>query len=577
MTNFETISPKNNIPKPSSREVLSQKGLARRDMLKGLAAAAAIATVGPKIVELAKNIDDTQTLSDKDQERLDAAIAEIVARLEPTETQTKIEQRDLSIIGETFAQQIEHGGKIELNQATRNAIYQHHYRDFQSGGKNHEGYLVEGLERMSPWIAEIKTVFKEVFKQYADIPENLMYLAIQESLFKIHASSHKAAVGPYQITEDTANRYHMTVTNDYDERLDPIKSARLCAQHLKDSFEFFGGTPKPTNSMEKEQNVDAWKLAMMDYNGSFTNAYVEQIKLWEKTVDIIPRGTCKLETTISHLAIKHNTSITLFKRANHLSDDQVRKLKAGTELIIPQKREFTFDKFNAWLEQNINNDITLISREHKYLVRPGDILGTIAQKYNEDVTEIKKLNNLNSDNIRVGQELRLPHLEIKLQKAILNKLAEYKENINYPEKFYAIIDVMKKEGLMTKFDAATTTYTEIDPPEESIQHFEYRVKKGDNLLRIINILKKQNPECNLTTNELLTMFIEKNTNIPNKNTVPLNQLIKLDFPLKKPGSLSDIAKTHNIDVAILKELNPAIRNINLPIPNQVRIRIPKEP
>jgi len=569
MINPETISPKDNNYNNSHPE---EEGLTRRDFIKGALAGTAFLIAGKKLM----NITEASGFSEEDQEKLDAALAKVVARLEPTKTQIEIEQRDLSIIGKTFAQQIEHGGEIELDQATRNAIYQHHYKDFQSGGKNHEGYLVEGLERMHPWIAEIKTVFQEIFDQYEDIPENLIYLAIPESLFKIHASSHKAAVGPYQITKDTADRYNMTVTEDYDERFDPIKSAQLCAKHLKNSFEFFGGTPKPTNVAQKEQNVDAWKLAMMDYNGGFTNAYIEQVKLMEKTVDIIPRGSCKLKTTISQLALEHDTSVTLFKRANHLSDDQVRKLKAGTELIIPQKREITFDKFNTWLERRINNDITLTSREHKYLVQPGDMLGTIAQKHNESTAEIKKLNGLNSDNIRVGQELRLPHLEVKRQKAILDKIAQYKENINYPEKFYAVIDVMKQENLMSQFDNTTTDYTEINPPEESLQHFEYRVKKGDSLSRIINLLRKQNPECSLTTNELIKMFVNTNANIPNKNTVPLDKIVTLDFPLKKPGSLLDIARTHDIDIKTLQKLNPAIRNTETSLPKQISVRIPKK-
>ena len=72
------------------------------------------------------------------------------------------------------------------------------------------------------------------------------------------------------------------------------------------------------------------------------------------------------------------------------------------------------------------------------------------------------------------------------------------------------------------------------------------------------------------------MLVQENKNIPNKNIVPLGEIIKLNFPLKKPSSLTDIARTQNIDINILTQLNPAICNINTPIPKQVRIRIPKK-
>jgi murein DD-endopeptidase MepM/ murein hydrolase activator NlpD len=41
-------------------------------------------------------------------------------------------------------------------------------------------------------------------------------------------------------------------------------------------------------------------------------------------------------------------------------------------------------------------------------VQPGDTLGTIAVRYNVSVTELMRLNNLTTQNIRAGQELRLP-------------------------------------------------------------------------------------------------------------------------------------------------------------------------
>ena len=44
----------------------------------------------------------------------------------------------------------------------------------------------------------------------------------------------------------------------------------------------------------------------------------------------------------------------------------------------------------------------------RYTVRPGDSLWLIAQRYNTTVDAIKKLNNLTSDILNIGQVLQIP-------------------------------------------------------------------------------------------------------------------------------------------------------------------------
>ena len=42
-----------------------------------------------------------------------------------------------------------------------------------------------------------------------------------------------------------------------------------------------------------------------------------------------------------------------------------------------------------------------------YTVKKGDTLGAIAKKYKTTVANIKKLNNLKSDKLKIGQKLRV--------------------------------------------------------------------------------------------------------------------------------------------------------------------------
>ena len=94
------------------------------------------------------------------------------------------------------------------------------------------------------------------------------------------------------------------------------------------------------------------------------------------------------------IAENHNVSVSAIKSVNSMNSDLIR---IGELLRIPQPAALA------------RNEITTDgSGEVIYRVRKGDILGTIALKYDVSVSAIKSANVLYSDMIRVGQKLRIP-------------------------------------------------------------------------------------------------------------------------------------------------------------------------
>ncbi len=86
----------------------------------------------------------------------------------------------------------------------------------------------------------------------------------------------------------------------------------------------------------------------------------------------------------------------------------------------------------------------------KYKVKKGDTLITIAKKFGTDVKEIKKLNNLKTNAIRVGQVLKIP-----TTKKFLSKLKQKKEVKTQYIKYVVkrgdtLIDIAKKFGVSVK-------------------------------------------------------------------------------------------------------------------------------
>lgn len=570
---FSNISPKNE-NKPLEKK--SEAGFSRRDLLKKMAAGTMLLATGKAFVDLATQ-ETENDFSIDDQKKIDEAIAKIEAKYTPTKPQEKIDQEDIDIIGKTFAQQIEMQDFITLDATTRKAIYTHWYNKYMPSGENYKDGLIAGLERMKPWIVEIKDIFAQ-----QNVPEELMYLAIPESHFDMNAISPKQAVGPYQITRHTSQlkKFNLIVTDDYDERYDPIKSAQLCAKHLRYGFKNFGGqntSHNTTNESVALKNENAWQLSLMDYNGGLTNEYIEHIKQQEKTIDIniITSDTISQKNqTLSHLAKKYNTSVTLIKRANNLSDDQVRTLQIGATIKIPQERKIEMSGFNTWLENHINNIITRELTKTHYTVKDGDTIGQIAQHYSMSTEILMAINNLTTPDIRAGQKLQIPTLAKKAKEDILNLLSDFRENINYPEKFYAIFDIIKKENLTDRFSNTTKKYKEYPVPKIKKANFSYTFSGGDTISKMIQNLKKQYPQCDITDTTLTQMIIYKNK-IKNVKSIQPGQTLSVAFPLEHPANLTTIASKNNIDITILQKLNPAIQNPETNLPENIKIRLPK--
>ena len=92
------------------------------------------------------------------------------------------------------------------------------------------------------------------------------------------------------------------------------------------------------------------------------------------------------------IAKKFNTSVDELKKINNLSSNL---LSINQKLVIPKN--------------NINNDNNSnITTENIYIVKSGDSLYRIAIKFNTTADELKRINNLSSNNLSIGQKLIIP-------------------------------------------------------------------------------------------------------------------------------------------------------------------------
>lgn len=98
--------------------------------------------------------------------------------------------------------------------------------------------------------------------------------------------------------------------------------------------------------------------------------------------------------TLYKIASRFNTSVTEIMSLNNL---KTSILSIGQVLKIPTEQT----------EDTIINDGTI-----EYIVKSGDSLYAIASKYGVTVNQIKELNNLLSNNLSIGQVLKIPSSNI---------------------------------------------------------------------------------------------------------------------------------------------------------------------
>ncbi|MFA7319650.1 MAG: transglycosylase SLT domain-containing protein [Parcubacteria group bacterium] len=472
---FETFNqPKNtrrierpkNVPvQNDSEKGTSENAFDRRGIMK-IAGGTLLAAVAAKLLEKpliekfirGKDFSDGAA-EDTDRLRTEYREADRKAQLEKAKRYIDIDSSDNEVIGKTFREQIEKRRRITLDKTTRSAIFHQWQKEHTPGSFNYQQGIVQGLERMAPWMDDITKIF-----QHYGVPEKFIYLAIAESYFQTKNVSEAGAVGPYQIVESTARlkKFNLKVDDKYDERLDPLKSAELCAAHLADNHKRFG---------EKDDN---WDLSLLAYNGGYVDEFLKslskkELSLPEKEISIRQTHYLEKGKTLYAVADHFKTSLPLLYRAN--ADPKIsypawlenmKNIRPGN-IKIPQERKFSLEDFYHWLEETINAKIQSELDNDSYTIKKGDTLKEIAKKFAIDPDLLKSLNPpLNYRPIKAGKTLHIPKTYKSNSAYLLEILSGFKENINYPGKFHAFYRIIQDNHLVPSVENFKPVFSKIE-------------------------------------------------------------------------------------------------------------------
>lgn len=227
--------------------------------------------------------------------------------------------------------------------------------------------------------------------------------------------------------------------------------------------------------------------------------------------------------------------------ANLIKNDWEKLAEAVTKAIV----EYAGGKYVAPLGSNY------------YTVKSGDSLWSISRKFGVTVNELKKVNNLSSNLLSIGQNLIIPG---KKNNTSSNEYVVKKGDTLYgiANKYNVSVDNLKSYNNLSTDSLSIGQIIKI--PDNKVNSNEYVVKSGDSLYSISR-------KYGVSVDELMNVNNLKSTvlsvgqvlKIPNSGEVT-----NVIYTVKKGDSLWSIAKNNKTTVDAIVKLNN-LSNANLSI------------
>ncbi len=167
--------------------------------------------------------------------------------------------------------------------------------------------------------------------------------------------------------------------------------------------------------------------------------------------------TVKSGDSLWSISRKFGVSVDDLKKVNNLSSNL---LSIGQNLIIPGKKNNT--------------------SSNEYVVKKGDTLYGIANKYNVSVDNLKSYNNLSTDSLSIGQIIKIPDNKVNSNEYVV-KSGDSLYSIS--RKYGVSVDELMSVNNLKSTVLSVGQVLKI-PNSGEVTNVIYTVKKGDNLWSI---------------------------------------------------------------------------------------------
>ncbi len=326
-------------------------------------------------------------------------------------------------------------------------------------------YTLRRRDQMSRMLG-ISKVYFPIFEEELDkagLPLELKYLPIVESALNPQARSRAGAVGLWQFMLWTAKSYGLKINSFVDERKDPYKSTKAAIAYLQDAYDEFGdwllaiaayncGRGNVRKAILRSGGLkNFWEIRRYlpretrGYVPGFIAAtysfeYASEHNLYPVYVDLdLEQDTIhikRMEISLANIADMTHTDLSLLTRLNpalkygripYMGDVYVLNAPANVGEYFARygnniksrygnKRQTNARSSHGSKRSNSSQTTAVHQSSARktppgkptyYIVKSGDVVGSIAEKYQVSARQVAYWNNLRNYRIKVGQKLVL--------------------------------------------------------------------------------------------------------------------------------------------------------------------------
>jgi len=276
----------------------------------------------------------------------------------------------------------------------------------------------------------MEMILEELAKE--GLPEQLAWMPMIESWFKVNAYSSARALGLWQFISSTGLRFGLTRNQWIDERMDPIRATQSAAKYLNELHSLFGD----------------WTTALAGYNcGEFRVQRVIRAQrinyldnFWDlyemlprETARFVPRFVATLliindpekygftlpqpdpPLLFETISINRAVSLASLAKALGLTEEDLTTLNPELRYKSTPESEYSLrvpEGYGTKTLSSISSVAKYVPPEATYVtyyVRKGDTVSDIAERYRTSISAIARANNLRGKYlIRPGQRLNVP-------------------------------------------------------------------------------------------------------------------------------------------------------------------------
>jgi membrane-bound lytic murein transglycosylase D len=309
----------------------------------------------------------------------------------------------------------------------------------KGGEKN---FFIESYQRSGYYRPKIVEALKN-----AGLPEELSWLPLIESGFKVNALSSARALGLWQFIPSTGYKFGLKRDNYIDERLDFEKSTEAAIAYLKELHQIFGdwSTVLAAYNCGEGRVLRVIRTQNVNYLDNFWDLYS---RLPRETARYVPRFLATLhivnnlekfgldsiepfapleyetvtisqESHVKSVAAAMEIAETILKSLNpELRNDilppeeYALRVPTGKSEILMSKMD-SIPIYSAPPPPSPQPSQEVRSFQTRHRVKQGETLSLIANRYGLSIDTIAQANNLNKKNLIVsGQTLKIPSKQV---------------------------------------------------------------------------------------------------------------------------------------------------------------------